>query len=342
MTISKPMINTTVTTLQVRRIAEALRTLGIDIPAVCQRARQELATTSDNAAQCERELACVLGELAAAKSVAPALSITSALGLGSLDVLDYAMMSSADLGAALGLLSRHTRIAGNASAVHAMQLGDGLRLGFETENSPSPATHQGIEFQMLSLLEFCRWISGRPLRPLLVELRQAAPDDERAHRAAFDCLVRFDAPRDSILFAHADLALPLPTRNAQLAELHDRCAADNAARRAGGDLGARARAFLVERLRGAEPSRLQLAAALNMSERTLQRRLNDEGTCFQRLLDDTRRALAARYLANHNMALCEVAYQLGFADQSCLARATRRWFKHTPSQMRARAANAKR
>jgi len=73
---------------------------------------------------------------------------------------------------------------------------------------------------------------------------------------------------------------------------------------------------------------------LCMSERTLQRRLQEEGTSFQQLLDDIRRELAGEYLGLGEMAMGQIAYMLGFADQSILSRACQRWFAMSPRQYR--------
>jgi AraC-like DNA-binding protein len=71
-----------------------------------------------------------------------------------------------------------------------------------------------------------------------------------------------------------------------------------------------------------------------MSERTLQRRLEEEDTSFVQLLDDTRRELAEQYLGRLNLSLAQAAYLLGFADQSSFFRACRRWFDLSPGQYR--------
>ena len=72
------------------------------------------------------------------------------------------------------------------------------------------------------------------------------------------------------------------------------------------------------------------------SERTLQRRLAAEETSFQRLLDDTRRELAQHYLGQRNLSLADIAYLLGFSDQSSFFRASRRWFGSSPRHYRVR------
>ena len=71
-----------------------------------------------------------------------------------------------------------------------------------------------------------------------------------------------------------------------------------------------------------------------MSERTLQRRLEEEATSFLQLLDNTRRELAEQYLGGLNLSLAQAAYLLGFADQSSFFRACKRWFEVSPGRYR--------
>ena len=71
-----------------------------------------------------------------------------------------------------------------------------------------------------------------------------------------------------------------------------------------------------------------------MSERTLQRRLEDESSSFGQLLNDTRRGLAVQYLNRLHLSLAETAYLLGFSEQSSFFRACKRWFEVSPGQYR--------
>src|SRR5262249_7981625 len=96
----------------------------------------------------------------------------------------------------------------------------------------------------------------------------------------------------------------------------------------------RAREVIIRRLPDGEPRRDEIAAELCMSERTLQRRLEDEETSFGQLLDDTRRGLAEQYLRRLHLSLAPAAYLLGFTDQSSFFRACKRWFDVSPGQYR--------
>jgi AraC-like DNA-binding protein len=78
-----------------------------------------------------------------------------------------------------------------------------------------------------------------------------------------------------------------------------------------------------------------VAKELALSERTLQRRLAEEGTRFQDLLTEARRELAREYLANGHLEMADVAFLLGFDDQNSFYRAFRQWEGETPSRWRA-------
>ena len=78
---------------------------------------------------------------------------------------------------------------------------------------------------------------------------------------------------------------------------------------------------------------------MNMSTRTLQRRLQEEGVSFQQLLERTRRELALQYLGQPQLTLFEIACMLGFADPSNFFRAFKRWFGLPPGQYREQVLN---
>jgi AraC-like DNA-binding protein len=148
--------------------------------------------------------------------------------------------------------------------------------------------------------------------------------------------LRFNAPVNALLFAPTDVTLSLPTANAQLAVVHERIASEHLQRRDHDQTCHRTRAVIIRHLQDGEPRRPKIATVLGISERTLQRRLTAEGTSFQLLLDDTRRELARHYLGQKTVSLADIAYLLGFSDQSSFFRASRRWFGRSPRDYRVR------
>ena len=240
------------------------------------------------------------------------------------------MMSCADLRGAFERLVRYLLILSDALTRSISEERAGYRVIFVLFGGDRPVPHQRIEFILVTLIGFCRWISGREVHPLGIELPYPPPADPAPYGAAFRCPVSFDAPRNSVLFARADMTAPLPTSNPLLAELHERFAGEYLKHFDHAHTSYRAREVIIRRLPDGEPRRDQVAGELRMSERTLQRRLEAEATSFIQLLDTTRRELAEQYLGRLHLSLAQAAYLLGFADQSSFFRACKRWFALSP------------
>ena len=83
-----------------------------------------------------------------------------------------------------------------------------------------------------------------------------------------------------------------------------------------------------------EPVVATIAARLHMSARSLQRRLQSEGTSFAEVLSDLRRDMALRYLQDQRISIGEVAFLLGFLDVTAFHRAFKRWTGSTPAEYR--------
>jgi AraC-like DNA-binding protein len=77
-----------------------------------------------------------------------------------------------------------------------------------------------------------------------------------------------------------------------------------------------------------------VARRLGISSRTLSRKLHDEGAAFAEILDDFRKALAKRYLNEHELQVSEIAWLLGYRELSSLTHAFKRWTGMTPKQFR--------
>jgi len=160
--------------------------------------------------------------------------------------------------------------------------------------------------------------------------------DSLPFEAAFGCRPRFGAGENALVFSNADVSRKLPTANDRLSSVHDRVATEHLQRNLGSQVKVRVSTEIARCLPDGPPTRRALALALATSERTLHRRLTNEGTSFQRLVEETRRELAENYLARRDLPLADVAYLLGFKDQGSFFRAARRWFHVTPRRYRLR------
>jgi AraC-like DNA-binding protein len=162
----------------------------------------------------------------------------------------------------------------------------------------------------------------------------AALDEYQRH---FESRVVFGAPRDELIFPGWNLELPTtnadPVVAAALAEKIERILSQFSDRPS---LGSQVREWLVKQLQGGSPRIEALARHLHMSERTLRRRLGEEGTSFKQILDELRRELAIGYVQERQLSTGEIAFLLRYSEPSAFQRAFKRWTKLTPSEFRGR------
>jgi AraC-like DNA-binding protein len=146
--------------------------------------------------------------------------------------------------------------------------------------------------------------------------------------------LRFDAEHNRLRFDPASIERVLDSGNPELARLSDAVSARYLARIERNNMEARVRAVLRQRLQHGEPTEEEVAEVLNVSARTLQRRLGDSGTTFRKIVDETRHAQALAYLSMAQTSLNEVTRLLGFSCSSSFTRAFRRWTGLSPSEWR--------
>jgi AraC-like DNA-binding protein len=326
----------TTSAVWVKAIASVLAAEGLDVRGLLAAAAIDPAALDDPVARVSTEKISRLWEFAAGQSGNPAIGLAQHLVArpASFDVVGYTMMSCANLLAAFERLIRYLLILSDALMMTLSEERGAYRVTFELFGGNRPVPRQRVEFILVSVIGFCHWISGREIHPRAVELPYPAPADPEPYREAFGCGVSFDAASTSLVFAAADLNVPLPTSNPVLSELHDRFAGEYLRRFDHSQTSYRAREVIIRRLPDGEPRRDHVASELGLSERTLQRRLQAEATSFVELLDNTRRELAEQYLSRLHLSLAQAAYLLGFADQSSFFRACRRWFDLSPRRYR--------
>ncbi len=334
-----PLDRRAIAAFWVTGIAHALIAEQLDVPALFREAGLDFSALQDPDARFESDHVSHLWELAVARSGNPAIGLIGAsrAGPGHFGVAAYSLMSAPDLLGTLRRIVRYVGIVSDAATVSVRQHVDGHRLVLDLNPGRRPVPHQRFAFDLLMFLSFCRWVSGSELTPIGVDLSHPGAGSSLAFEVAFGCRPRFAAAENALVFSHVDVTRPLPTANDWLSPVHDRVVTEHLQGSPGTRLKARVRTEIARRLPDGAPTRSVLALALAMSERTLHRRLTNDGASFHRLVDETRRELAEHYLARPDLSLADVSYFLGFKDQGSFFRAAHRWFRMTPRQYRLQA-----
>lgn len=265
------------------------------------------------------------------------LDVANPLHLSSLGAFGNAVVSAPNLEVALQVLCRYMRLYADVSFA-ATTVGD-ERVFFDWAYSPLIVARDVMSDRGARMfLTHMRDLFGADWVPLEVHLQRARPGDLRPYREALRAQVIFDAPLNRIVLRRSDLDLPNVRTDHNAHEvavaLADRMMAE---RRVPDDLSIRAREDIMHHLVDEGPSMNETARRLGLSPRSLQRRLDELGTTYQKLTDEARQRLAEEFLVQSKLPIGEIAYRLGFANQANLTRACKRWFGHSPRQVRAQA-----
>jgi AraC-like DNA-binding protein len=189
-----------------------------------------------------------------------------------------------------------------------------------------------MEYSVGLAIAMSRSLGAARADPLEARFSYAAPDYAAEYERILRLPVRFDAGEDGVLFPISLMDSSNPSADAGLRLLLQQYAADQLARIPSNPrFSERVRATIRSMLTQGDLGAGTVAAKNSMSDRTLRRRLRDEGTSYQEVLDDVRAQLARRYLANQEHAIDEVALRLGFSDASAFTKAFRRWTGQTPA-----------
>jgi len=332
------MTSRTTSASWLRGALELLQGAGLSAERLVEAAHMRPEELSNSEARAPTERVSALWRAAVELSGDPAIGLVGSgqPKPGNFDVVGFVMLSAHNLRASLQAFARHMRLVSDAAQIEIEDAAEGVRMNFHLFGGRDPIPRQRVEFDLLVVLTFCRWVSGRAIAPL--ELALAWPPCDYAGRmaAAFGCPIRFDAALNGLTFRPEDLETPLPAWNPMVAKAHDHIVRERLAAFDGASLSVRVRDEIARRLGEGELRRPTIAAALNLSDRTLRRRLQDENVSYEKLLDATRCDFAQHYLSRPSLSLTEIGYLLGFGDPSAFFRACRRWFGEPPAQFRAR------
>ena len=251
-------------------------------------------------------------------------------------VVGYIMMSCDTSRQVIATHQRWNQLVMRGVEVDYEETGDRLLLRETLPPLPGLLTRPAGECLAASMLSFARWIFGQQFRPLEMSLPYPEPGRLDEYRRVFGCPLRFDAPGFSLSIHNGLLDRPLPQADPELRQMME-ARAERQAR----ELGLEADPFVVQLraaigrlLPQAVPEMEDVAAALNISSRTLQRRLQQRNSHFKAALDDMRRDLALGYVRDPQLSLVDIAFLLGFSQQSAFNRAFRRWTDSTPGAYR--------
>ena len=249
-------------------------------------------------------------------------------------VIGHVATTSETLGAALRAIARYKRIIAPERLTIEL-VGNAVTIAFYPEDPVEPRARIHADAELAFLISFARRMTDAPLRPRAVQIAGPSPPHAAAYRKLFDAPVQFEQAVDALVLEASALERPLVSADPELhAVLTAHAEHELAGLPSAETIEDRVAAALVRLLPRGERSVEQVASALGMSTRSLQRRLAEHGVSFRTLLHSTRRTLARQYLHREDLEPADIAFLLGFGHVQSFYRAFRRWTGQTPETFR--------
>lgn len=263
------------------------------------------------------------------------LHLGQTVDLRLFDVVGYSALNSQTLGDAFARVARYHSIWTDGAVFKVETTRNTSAISYRYVDETIGAHRQDSEMTFAAVVSLCRVAVDENWVPIAVEFQHSKPQDTTEHARLFRCPLIFDAPFNKLTFNPASLDLPIEQADEGLCRMLDRHAQALLAKYPPRDtVIEKARTVITRELNGGNPSLEHVAAQLGLSERTLQRKLQELGTSHNDLVEQIRRDLAMRYLKEPAMAICEVAYLTGFSEPSSFHRAFKRWTGVTPGEFR--------
>lgn len=263
--------------------------------------------------------------------------IGATLHLFAYGMYGYALMSGLSLRDYFRLGVKYHLLAAPMLTIEWLEYPDAAMWTFPDEFTFAPSAELRrflLEQQYTQQVNHLQDVAGHDVRPLKACFSYAAPAHAPIYQDYLGCPCVFDQPRGELHYDRAilderpPLAHPLTS-----AMFQETCEGLIDKAKASAGVAGQIYQILIRRP-GHFPGMEGVAGALNMTSRTLRRRLKEEGLSFSEILDDVYRSLAIEYLKTTHMSVDDIGMLMGFNDVANFRKAFRRWTGQTPSEVR--------
>lgn len=200
------------------------------------------------------------------------------------------------------------------------------------ENYPETAK-QAVMQAMSGSLHVCQLLTGKKLVPQKASFSWTSAKNKAEYERIFGQHLLFNKDGNRLYLRAEDAQLPVIGYNRELQEVFQsllKKALEEAQNQE--TTSAQVKRILADTFTDHLPGLHEIADKLNLTSRSLQRKLKEENTSYQELTDELRRDLAMGLLRSHKYTINEIAYRLGYAEPSVFRRAFKRWTGNNPSK----------
>jgi AraC-like DNA-binding protein len=245
--------------------------------------------------------------------------------------LVYVVLNSPTVAAAIQNAERYIHLHNEAAKLSFSIEGEQAYLRFMLADLGIDSTRQHNEYSMAVALNTLRIIAGSHWAPREVQFAHEAPAHTAEHLRLFGAPVLFGCASNALVTEREFVERQVPAADQRLYRILKQYLErilDEMPPEDG--LLASVRRVIAESMRDGYPKLANVAKKAAMSPRTLERRLKEHGTSFNKLVKDTRRRFALNYLRDRKNTLTQIAFLLGYSEVSAFNRAFKRWTGSTP------------
>jgi AraC-like DNA-binding protein len=304
-------------------VAPLLRRVGLSERDFDNRQRRISAIAQVKLLECAAE---ALGDSAFGLHLAQQANLREA------GLLFYVTSAAGTIGETLPLYERYCRIVNEAVRVKLSRIQNGVVIEVNFVGLSRHHFRQNAEFILAANLKGMRENVGRNVRPIRVMFAHPRNSNLQEFERFFGCPVEYGSASDQWAFSNETLAVPLISGDPYLLQtLQPFCDERNTA---AGTLRSSVENEAQKLLPHGKANRQNVARALGMSERTLSRKLADEGTTYEEIVDQLRQSLAFQYIKARSISLSQVAWLLGYEGSTSFSHAFAHWTGRSPSVVR--------
>ncbi len=190
------------------------------------------------------------------------------------------------------------------------------------------------DFFLLLWHRFPGWLIGKSIPLQQVKMRGAEPAHAAEYRFMFPCPITYGHNYDAFVFSEEELVNPVTQRAENLREHFKQAPLNWFTRQEFTPVYTRRVMDYLAEYREHEASMQDIADSVNVSERTLRRKLTEEGTSFQEIKDKLRKNMAIYYLSQPDIPISTITNKLGFSEPAAFTRAFKQWTGQTPTLYR--------
>jgi len=247
--------------------------------------------------------------------------------------LGYAWLASSTLRQGFNRVVRYIHVVTEDLNLDVADTPAGFKISIDLEDSifTLPQHHDLV---LSIIMHMCRFNYGEELIPTEVKLAHPEPACSKKITDYFRTEVQFEAEQTSLAVARAEVDRVLPSGNKQIALMHDEMLMRYLVEIKKGDIVQQVQSIILENLPDGQVTDRLVASELNLSERSMQRRLKEHKTTFRFLLDGVREMVAKQYIENPMNRMSDIAFLLGFSEQSAFSRAFKKWTGKSPVEYR--------